>query len=268
MKKFFTISEFAKLRNININSLRYYEKIGLLKPVYVAPETNYRYYSAEQLSDLDTILLCIQLGIPLKDFVKYINKQGELQTRKLLEDGKKLAQKKMNDIQRGLKNIEYCLSYMDINRQYENRKGTYIRHIGQRWLVTAEYIGEIEDVANVEKSLSWLYEFAQSKNLSPVFPSGIILKYVDKTPKFWLFFDILACKTDETGIMSLPEADFLCLQVNTDSGKNTLEEIEQNFRQKGKDGLFIISNMFLSKYRFRNKCSEIQLQVDCAEIKV
>ena len=46
----------------------------------------------------------------------------------------------MNDIQRGLKNIEYCLSHMDINRQYENRKGTYIRHIGQRWLVTAEYI--------------------------------------------------------------------------------------------------------------------------------
>ena len=41
MKKFFTISEFAKLRNFNINSLRYYEKIGLLKPVYVAPETNF-----------------------------------------------------------------------------------------------------------------------------------------------------------------------------------------------------------------------------------
>jgi len=30
MKNYFTISEFAKLRNININSLRYYEKLGLL----------------------------------------------------------------------------------------------------------------------------------------------------------------------------------------------------------------------------------------------
>ena len=30
MKKYFLISEFAKLRGININSLRYYEKLGLL----------------------------------------------------------------------------------------------------------------------------------------------------------------------------------------------------------------------------------------------
>ena len=35
MKNYYTISEFAKLRDININSLRYYEKLGLLKPVII-----------------------------------------------------------------------------------------------------------------------------------------------------------------------------------------------------------------------------------------
>ena len=35
MKNYFTISEFAKLRDININSLRYYEKIGILKPAKI-----------------------------------------------------------------------------------------------------------------------------------------------------------------------------------------------------------------------------------------
>lgn len=44
MKKYFTISEFAKLRNININSLRYYEKIGVLRPCFVDENTGYRYY--------------------------------------------------------------------------------------------------------------------------------------------------------------------------------------------------------------------------------
>ena len=268
MKKYFTISEFARLRKININSLRYYEKIGLLKPVYVAPKTNYRYYSAEQLSDLDTILLCIQLGIPLKDFVKYINRQGELQTRKLLEDGKKLAHLKMQAIQTDLKKIEYSLGYMETNRQYENREGLYIRHIGQRQLITAEYAADINDIANVERSLSELYELAQNKNLAPLFPSGIILKYVNNLPKFWLFFDIISPQPEETGIVNLPEADFLCLQVDTDSGKNPLAEIEIHFRSKAQDAAFIISNMFLSKYRFRNKRSEIQMQIDYTEIKV
>ena len=65
MKNYFLISEFAKLRDININSLRYYEKLGLLKPAYVEERTGYRYYSAEQVSVLNKILLCINLGIPL-----------------------------------------------------------------------------------------------------------------------------------------------------------------------------------------------------------
>jgi len=71
MKNYFTISEFAKLRNININSLRYYEKLGLLKPAIIDENNGYRYYSAEQVSILNKIILCIQLGIPLKEMVKF-----------------------------------------------------------------------------------------------------------------------------------------------------------------------------------------------------
>lgn len=40
---YFTISEFARLRDININSLRYYEKIGILKPHHVDAQNGYRY---------------------------------------------------------------------------------------------------------------------------------------------------------------------------------------------------------------------------------
>ena len=67
MSNYLKISEFAKLRNVNINSLLYYEKIGVLRPAYVDPHSKYRYYSPEQLIILDTILLAINLGIPLKN---------------------------------------------------------------------------------------------------------------------------------------------------------------------------------------------------------
>ena len=56
MKNYFTISEFAKLRDININSLRYYEKLGLLKPAFIDESNGYRYYSAEQVSLLNKII--------------------------------------------------------------------------------------------------------------------------------------------------------------------------------------------------------------------
>lgn len=129
MKNHFTISEFAKLRNININSLRYYEKIGLLKPAVIDEHNGYRYYAAEQLSTLDTILLCIDLKIPLKELEKYIGADGLLDGHRLFEDGKQLALQRINEIQMGLSKIEYALQSLADCREYANAKGLYKRLI-------------------------------------------------------------------------------------------------------------------------------------------
>ena len=67
MENLLSIGELAKIRNVNVQSLRYYEKLGILIPAYVNPESGYRYYSLEQIMILDTIILCVDLGIPLKD---------------------------------------------------------------------------------------------------------------------------------------------------------------------------------------------------------
>ncbi len=43
------IGDFSKLSRVSIRMLRHYDKIGLLKPVWIDPESGYRYYGAEQL---------------------------------------------------------------------------------------------------------------------------------------------------------------------------------------------------------------------------
>lgn len=45
----FKIGDFSKLSRVSVKTLRYYDEIGLLKPVGVDRFTRYRYYSAEQL---------------------------------------------------------------------------------------------------------------------------------------------------------------------------------------------------------------------------
>ena len=46
----FTIGEFSAMTGVGIHSLRYYDEIGALKPEYVDPVSNYRYYGLRQLS--------------------------------------------------------------------------------------------------------------------------------------------------------------------------------------------------------------------------
>ena len=66
-----SIGEAAKLKQVSVKSLRYYETIGILKPAYVDPSSGYRYYSPNQMIDLDVILTCIELGIPLKSLTDH-----------------------------------------------------------------------------------------------------------------------------------------------------------------------------------------------------
>ena len=40
-----SIGEFSKICKVTVKTLRYYDRIGLLKPVHVDDMTGYRYYS-------------------------------------------------------------------------------------------------------------------------------------------------------------------------------------------------------------------------------
>lgn len=108
MEGYFTISEFAKLRNININSLRYYEKIGVLFPAHIDPSTKYRYYSAEQLLILDTLPWCIDIGIPLKDLKQYQD-HNKIMGPKLFEDGRRIAMQKAVRHADAMDDVQYIL---------------------------------------------------------------------------------------------------------------------------------------------------------------
>lgn len=59
------IGEFSKLVQVPVATLRYYDQLGLLKPVEVDRFTGYRYYSATQLPRLHRILALKGLGFSL-----------------------------------------------------------------------------------------------------------------------------------------------------------------------------------------------------------
>ena len=57
------IGKMAKANNVSIATLRLYDEMGLIKPLYIDPETNYRYYDINQTSRLDIIRYMRDMGI-------------------------------------------------------------------------------------------------------------------------------------------------------------------------------------------------------------
>ncbi len=66
----YKIGEFAKLTNIPVKTLRYYDEINLLKPEEIDLFSGYRYYGDKQKEDLEIILALKEAGFSLEEIKK------------------------------------------------------------------------------------------------------------------------------------------------------------------------------------------------------
>ncbi len=68
----FKIGDFSKVAQVSGRLLRYYDEIDLFKPIHIDTATGYRYYTAEQLPDLNRILALKNLGLSLDQIGRMI----------------------------------------------------------------------------------------------------------------------------------------------------------------------------------------------------
>ncbi len=66
MSKFFKIKQASELTGINLETIRYYEKQGLIKPI-LREQNGYRVFDENQLEQLRFIKTCRNIGFSLND---------------------------------------------------------------------------------------------------------------------------------------------------------------------------------------------------------
>ena len=70
MQTYFKIGEIAKLYGIGVDSLRYYERIGILQPE--RSESGYRHYSVRDIWKLNIIRDLRGLGFGMEQIRQYL----------------------------------------------------------------------------------------------------------------------------------------------------------------------------------------------------
>lgn len=258
MKKYLTISEFAGLRNVNINSIRYYEKQKILLPARVDPETKYRYYLPEQLNVLDAILLCVRLGIQLKDLKQYVDEEGKLDEKRILEQGKALLQKRLSSIALGLEITQFNLDNLAENEKYRNETEGYTRQIGERYLLEAPFHGAWDDLIQKEKSVMELFHDAQKADMAPVFPAGILMRQDRGAMQCSVYIQVLHPSKFHERIVTIPADSFLCFQAELTHDTDLMKLLREKVDMK-KVKTVVISNMLLDKLHYSSRHSEIQI---------
>lgn len=70
----YSIREVAKMTGVSTRTLRYYDAIGLLKPLYTN-DSGYRYYGEEELDRLQQILFYKERGLGLQCILEILDKE-------------------------------------------------------------------------------------------------------------------------------------------------------------------------------------------------
>lgn len=124
-----TIGEMAELNNVTTETLRHYDRLGLIHPFYIDDETGYRYYHINQCSRLDMIQLLQSYDVTLKDISHYLNLTDSEAICDLLIRQQGVIEKNIQ----GLKQSHYSIKRMILNHQY-------CRHLPKDGVIFFEYI--------------------------------------------------------------------------------------------------------------------------------
>ena len=138
MKKILRIGEFSQINQISIQTLRFYDQIGLLKPYKVDPETNYRYYHINQSSLVDSIQYLRQLNFSLEDIKEILSDKDHFQLHQLIEERYQRLLEEKENLEKQIQEIEIFRSGARIYGEKQSEQELEILTFPERQLLTFE----------------------------------------------------------------------------------------------------------------------------------
>ncbi|RDY27712.1 MerR family transcriptional regulator [Romboutsia weinsteinii] len=120
-RKYYKTGELSKIYKLGRDSIKYYEKLGLLNPTR---DTNsYRMYTIKDICNLNLIRELRTLDFSMQKIKEYIENRNIKTTKKMLKEEIELIEKKVEDLnshknslKKRLSSIDKCLEHTTFNR--------------------------------------------------------------------------------------------------------------------------------------------------------
>ena len=153
---YFRIGDLSKLFHVGVDSIRYYEKVGLLHPVR-NPDNGYRQYTLDDIRTMNTIRELLDLGFSTEEILKFEKDRNLSHMQAMLEKEAVVIEQKIaeleetrNEIRGRLRaihrNLELDGSAVESVKVEEVRNRSQIQAVlGKEAVAVEQKIAEIEE---------------------------------------------------------------------------------------------------------------------------
>lgn len=175
-----SIGQMANLNHISEQTLRLYDREGLLSPLHRDEKTGYRYYDIRQSAQLDMIQYMKALGMPLKEIKTHMSRWDTGRMKQLLRANRDAIDEKISELDLQKRAIERALDSYERYEAAPPDGAIVMEYIPRRQMyVTNTNINFYDyDIAEYEKILRILKEDMADHKISPYYFSnaGTILR--------------------------------------------------------------------------------------------
>lgn len=151
METYFSVGEISKLTNVPIQTLRYYDKMGLLKPAYINKQNNYRYYSLNQFIKIDLLKQCKLIGLSLKEIEELLKNEISADSMlKIIDQQRKVLDEKIKELEVVKSYINFLDDRLRETKEVEENK-IFVKYNDKR--IVKKYECILNDEKDIELNL-------------------------------------------------------------------------------------------------------------------
>lgn len=261
-KDLFSIGEISEIKGITIKALRFYEKIGLLRPHYIDPTTKYRFYSIEQFIQLDIIKAARSMEISPKDVKVILEKKDTNILLEFMNYQKESAEKKILELQRIITIIDTAQKTIHNSITSVTNTDIFFKELPERYIVTKK-LGEDFNEKEILIEYSKFYKIIEENMLISTYETGIIFT-PNANSEFHptqIFNSVtLDDKSNSSVLSSIQPGRFLCICYSKQNAHEQLSILNRHIDQSSLKPILIVQVDLLNNV-FEANTQYVELQV-------
>lgn len=156
----FTVGEVSKLSDIPKQTLIYYDKEDVFKPKIIDPNNGYRYYTADQIEVLDSILILKEMGLSLKEIKEFMRSRNSENAVTLMKKQYADINEKINRLKTISRRLKHKLETLE--DFYEDQQNTVFINISKPEYLAIEPVDCPNGLLEVDIALKRLLNKAEN----------------------------------------------------------------------------------------------------------
>ncbi len=226
MKKYFSVGEAAKIVHTTSETLRHYDRIGLVKPSKKDEWTNYRYYTEQDIVRLNTVRALQQMDLPLQEIKRVLEYDDLQKILDFLTQAEKKADEKMAALQYSKSKIQLAKADYEKKLQAQQKQkeleGAFLKEYPERVILLSDTL-EKPTLDNLWNYLSHFYD-----RVTPALKEQFSFEDVAGIytgDGITRLFAVCVRHVDMDGLKVLPKGRYLCANCTEENRQQTLEEL-------------------------------------------